>query len=80
MKHLDVCIRFKYNDDDKSFPTTRDECIIDELVCSFLKQYEKVFSLMGLKLSCSFVRETDSDNLLMLVTAHNNYAEGDEFR
>ncbi len=77
MKRLDVCIRFKY--DDKSFPTTRDECIIDELVCSFLKQYEKIFSLMGLKLSCSFVRETDSENPFMLMTAHDDYEEGDEF-
>ena len=77
MKHLDVCIRFK--DDDKSFPTTRDECIIDELICSFLKQYEKIFSLMGLKLSCSFVRETDSENPFMLMTAHDDYEEGDEF-
>lgn len=76
MKNFEIRIKFKYNEFHK--PTSQDYPIIDGLISLFIGQYEHIFSLMGLKISCSCLYELDYENPYVFTTTYKNYEEGDE--
>ena len=76
MKNFEIRIKFKYDEFHK--PTSQDYGIIDHLIDLFIRQYERIFSLMGLKLSCHCLYELDYENPYVFTTSYEDYKEGDE--